>query len=36
MTWDEMAETARAVEPNELKRPSRLARLVADVLPRPL
>ena len=25
MTWDEMAATARAVEPDELKRPRRLA-----------
>lgn len=35
-TWDEMAAAARAVEPDELKRQGRLARLVADVLPRPL
>jgi hypothetical protein len=33
MTWDEMAAAARAVEPDELKRQRRLARLVTDVLP---
>ena len=34
MTWDEMAAAARAVEPDELERQRRLARLVTDVLPR--
>jgi hypothetical protein len=33
-TWDDMAAAARAAEPDELKRQRRLARLVADVLPR--
>ncbi|MFC4173724.1 hypothetical protein ACFOYU_16950 [Microvirga sp. GCM10011540] len=33
MTWDEMAAAARAVEPDEIKRQRRLARLVTDVLP---